>query len=255
MIDYDRELRRLQAVFRRAYSIDERDHVLDIGCGSGETTRDAARAAIRGSVIGLDRSEAMIEQARALTHAEGLSHVQYVCADLERHALPPQQLDLAISRFGTMFFTDPSAAFSHIRAALKPRGRLAMLVWQPQDHNEWALALPRAVAGNASIAPSAATEQAFSLGEPSALQQLMHAAGFVDVTLDDVREPVFYGPDSASAFALVSHFDLVQHPLRALPDAAREPARARLRALLASHQSDDGVWFDARAWIVRAHRP
>ena len=77
MIDYDLELRRHNEALRSAYGIRRSDHVLDIGCGSGQTTREAAQMASEGVVLGIDRSEVMIQRARALTRAAGIKNVEY----------------------------------------------------------------------------------------------------------------------------------------------------------------------------------
>ena len=51
--------------------------------------------------------------------------------------------DAAISRFGTMFFADPTAAFVNIARGLRPSGRLCVATWQPLIANEW-LTIPGA---------------------------------------------------------------------------------------------------------------
>jgi ubiquinone/menaquinone biosynthesis C-methylase UbiE len=249
VLDYDQELRRHHAAFRRACSVARTDHVLDIGCGAGETTREAARSASEGRAIGIDRSDAMIERADTRARKEGIENVSFVCADVETHAFPAHQLDIAISRFGSMFFSDPVAAFSNIRRALKPLGRLVMIVWQTRERNEWATEIPRALAGG-EVSP--AVWQAFSLGDPAAVRQTLTAAGFSDVTFDEVHEPVFYGADTESAFAFVSQFLLVQETLKTLDESDRKRALDRLRSLLEQHLEPDGVWFDSRAWIIAA---
>jgi hypothetical protein len=148
-----------------------------------------------------------------------------------------------------MFFADPVLAFARICLALKPRARLTMIVWQGREQNEWALEIGRALAAD-SDAP--AIWQPFSLGDPGTTQQVLHTAGFTNVTFDEVHESVFYGVDTEQAFAFVSQFLLVQETLKGLNDGERERARDRLRALLDKHGSSDGVWFDSRAWIVGA---
>src|SRR5918994_498265 len=66
---YDAELRAHHEHLRAAYGISPGDEVVDIGCGTGLTTREAARAAAPGRVVGVDVSERMLERARQLTAA------------------------------------------------------------------------------------------------------------------------------------------------------------------------------------------
>jgi ubiquinone/menaquinone biosynthesis C-methylase UbiE len=103
-VDYDTELRLHNDALRHAYEIGSKDRVLDIGCGAGQTTRDAARLASDGWALGVDISKEMIERARRLAEAEGLHTVTFEHADAQDHRFPSERFDLAISRFGTMFF-------------------------------------------------------------------------------------------------------------------------------------------------------
>jgi len=61
---YDTELRRHDERFMAAMRVGPSDRVLDVGCGAGQTTREAARLAVSGSVLGVDVSESMLERAR-----------------------------------------------------------------------------------------------------------------------------------------------------------------------------------------------
>jgi ubiquinone/menaquinone biosynthesis C-methylase UbiE len=124
VVDYDAELRLHNERLRRSYDLGPHDHVLDIGCGAGQTTRDAARLAVAGSVVGVDVSASMIERARRLTEAAGLHNVTFELADAQVQRFAAERFDVAISRFGTMFFADPFAAFTNIARAMRPRGRL-----------------------------------------------------------------------------------------------------------------------------------
>ncbi len=146
---YDVELRAHHEHLRAAYGISPGDEVVDIGCGTGLTTREAARAAAPGRVVGVDVSERMLERARQLTVAERLDNVRYELGDAQVHRFDRAGFDAAISRFGTMFFSDPAAAFANIAAALRPEARLVLLVWQRHEHNEWARAIDAAL-GNAA---------------------------------------------------------------------------------------------------------
>ena len=254
-VDYDAELRMLNEVLRRGYDFRSHDHVLDIGCGAGQTTRDAARLAVAGTVLGVDVSAPMIERARRLTEAAGLNNVTFQQADAQIHRFAAERFDVVISRFGTMFFADPVAAFTNIGRAIRPGGRLHMMVWQDQHLNEWSVSIRRAVSGGADVpAASPRTPDAFSLADPTTTARILESAGFGDVTFTDVHEPVYYGPDVAAALEWVSGFSSVNVVLQGLDPDSTARTREQLRQTLAAHASKDGVWFDSRAWIVAARR-
>jgi SAM-dependent methyltransferase len=252
---YDAELRLHNEHFRAAADVQPDDRVLDIGCGAGQTTREAARAAVDGSVLGVDVFAPMLEQARRLTDSAGLRNVTYELADAQTHPFRPEHFDLCISRCGTMFFDDAVAAFTNIGRALRPAARLVLLVWQDHDHNEWATAIRDALTlGTAMPVPTANGAGPFSLADPAVTKDILTAAAFTEVGFTDVHEPVFYGPDANAAFDAVLRFQDTKDLLADLDATAAEHARQRLRATLTAHETVDGVSFDARTWIVTARR-
>jgi len=154
-----------------------------------------------------------------------------------------------------MFFDDPVAAFANVARALRPAGRLVMMVWQAPERNEWEVAIRRALAGAGEPeAAASAGQDAFSLADPAAVTGILEAAGFADVGFADVHEPVYYGQDVAAALDWVSGFLCTKEALRQLDPAGAADALGRLRETFAAHLSDDGVWFDSRAWILTARR-
>jgi SAM-dependent methyltransferase len=251
LFDYDAELRRHNELFRAAARVGSHDRVLDVGCGTGQSTREAAHAAATGSAVGVDLSAPMLERARQLSDAEGLANVTYQQADAQVHRFPPARFDLCISRFGTMFFADPVAAFANIGRALRPAARLVLLVWQDRDRNEWATAIRRALTA-ASATPRG--PDPFSLADPTVTEGILAAAGFAEVSFTDVQEPVYYGPDSAAALDAVLRLGGFKDLLSDLDTGAAAQARTRLRATLDAHHADGGVYFGSRAWIVTARR-
>ena len=256
-MDYDAEVRRHNEVLRRALGVQAREHVLDIGCGSGQITREAARMAQAGSALGVDISAPAIERARELARAQEIHNVTFECADAQVCPFPQAFFDLAMSRFGTMFFDDPVAAFGNVGRALRPGGRLVMMVWQAAERNEWEVAIRQALAGTEGSpagASASAGADAFSLADPPVVTRILEAAGFAAVSFTDVDEPVYYGPDVAFALDFVCGFAFTRDVLGRLDPAAAARALGRLREMLAAHLRGDGVWFDSRAWIVTARR-
>jgi ubiquinone/menaquinone biosynthesis C-methylase UbiE len=252
---YDAELRRHNEVLRRAVGVQLHDHVLDIGCGTGQTTRQAARTARAGSVLGVDVSATAIKRAGELARADGLRNVTFEHADAQVHRFPQERFALAISRFGTMFFDDPVAAFANIGRALCPTGRLVMMVWQAHERNEWDVAIRQSLeAAEGPVASASGGPDPFSLADPSSVKEILQAAGFAGVAFTNVDKPVYYGPDVAAALDWIRGFTCTSEVLKRLDPAAATRAVERLRVALAAHLSDDGVWFNSRAWIITAHR-
>ena len=254
-VDYDAELQVHNQILRRAYGIRPDDHVLDIGCGAGQTTRDAARLAAAGCVVGVDVAAPMIERARQLTSAAGLENVGFEQVDAETHPFPAECFDVAISRFGTMFFRNPVAAFTNIARAMRREGRLVMMVWQEHQRNDWSVSIQRAFDGVADM-PARATRapDLFSLADPTTGERILDRAGFGDVKFTDVHAPVYYGPDVPAALDWVCGFSCVRDVLQRLDLGSTAGAREQLTRTLAAHAGSDGVWFDSRAWIVTARR-
>jgi pimeloyl-ACP methyl ester carboxylesterase/SAM-dependent methyltransferase len=249
---FENEARAHDERFRASSGVGPRDRVLDVGCGTGGSTREAARAATAGSVVGVDISAAAIEEARRLSAEEGLGNVTYLRADCEVHPFPPAHFDLCISRFGVMFFAKPDSAFTNIRRALRPNARLVLLVWQAQDRNEAPGAIRRALGAPSPVNSGGADP--FSLGDPRSTEAILTSAGFTDLVFDDIHEPVCYGPDVATAYDFVLGLRDTREALAAIDPGERGRARDQLRELLASRETRNGVLFDARTWIITARR-
>jgi SAM-dependent methyltransferase len=249
------ELRRLGDRLRALTGVGRRDRVLDIGCGTGESTRDAGRIATAGSVLGIDISASVLERARRLTEQAGLRNVSYLQADAQVHRFPPEHFDVGISRFGAMFFTDLVAAFTNVGHALRPGARLVLMVWQDRDRNEWYTLVREAFGADASgHTPDTGADDPFALADPATTTSVLAAAGFTEVDFTEVREPVYYGPDTAAAYDFVAGMRHTQELLTNVDEATAEHARRRLRVALAERDTGSGVYIGSRAWIVTARR-
>ena len=254
MFDYDAELSRYHARLLEALDIGPDDRVLDVGCGTGQTTRAAARAAFAGHALGIDVSAPMLTAARRLTAAEGPANAAFERGDAQVHPLPAAHFTIGLSRFGTMFFADPRAGFANIARALRPGARLVQLVWQDSSRQEWDSAVQQALADELGAAPpTPAADTAFSMADPAKVHAVLTGAGFVDVQLAEVSEPVYYGADAASALDALRSLRMTSELLRDLDDASADRALRRLHNILDA-RDEGGVWFDSSAWLVTARR-
>lgn len=232
------------------------DRVLDVGCGTGSLTRDAARRAHAGTVLGVDLSARMLEEARRRSRLDGLTNIEFHQADAQVHAFEPGVNDLVISVFGAMFFNDPTAAFVNIVRSMRPGGRLASLSWQPFERNEWLTVMFDALADGRDLpTPPSGAPGPFGLADSDSVEGILHAAGLVDVQMISVEEPMWFGHDPDDAWEYVSGMGIVKGLTQSLDDEARKTALARLRKIVDAHETDDGVLMGSAAWIASARKP
>jgi SAM-dependent methyltransferase len=251
---FDESLENCHAPFIAAAAIGEHENVLDVGCGNGQTTRDAARIAVKGSALGVDLSSQMLALARATATEEGLDNVEFRQADAQIHDFNEAAFDVVISRMGSMFFGDPVAAFANLHRALRPGGRITLLTWQGIAENEWIAEFRAALSvGRELPTPPPDAPSPFSLADPDRVSAILTDAGFTDVTLEALCVPTRLGPDVDAAFDFVS--ELTGGMSEGLDDTGRAAALEALRATITDHTHENGVTYQCATWIIRAHKP
>ncbi|HUQ40822.1 MAG TPA: methyltransferase domain-containing protein [Acidimicrobiales bacterium] len=252
---YDRASRLVWRRFLTSVPVGPTDGILDIGCGTGRSTRDLAVIASEGSVVGADLSAVMLELARARTAGDGLGNVSYVQADVQVHDFGEAVFDLAISSFGAMFFADPVAAFTNISRALRPDGSLALLAWRELESNEWLMELRSALAmGRDLPTPPPDAPTPFSLADPDRVRSRLSDSGFEDIELGPIDEPMDLGRDAEDAMAFVRTMGIVEGLSNGLTEADRAHAMEQVQKMLAAHETADGVLVGAAAWAITAKR-
>lgn len=231
------------------------ERVLDIGCGCGATTLAAAKAVgPDGEVVGVDLSEPMLAVARARAEDALLTNVAFLHADAQVHRLDEAGFDVAVSRFGTMFFADPSAAFANIARAVRPGGRLCMATWQPLFANDW-LTVPGAVLLSFGSMPDAADGPGmFAQSDPTVIASVMTGAGFDAVDVMARTVALTLGADPSEAAQHLADTGPGRAVLETVPAADRPAALDAVRAVLADHATPAGVQLDGAIWITTARR-
>ena len=231
--------------------------VLDIGCGCGETSFEIAYTVAPGSVLGADISATLLDIARADAEARAIDGVRFVRADAQVEPFDAGAFDVVFSRFGVMFFDDPTAAFANIRKALKPGGRLAFCCWRNPAENRW-LSLPMQAAGHLlpplppfdPIAPGP-----FALADADRTRGILAGAGFSDIEIEPI-DLVTGGDNLEDSVFLSMRVGLLGAGLRqaGADDALKAAVQATLSEALAAHVEDDAVRLPAAGWIVSARQ-
>ena len=238
-----------------AARISTSDRVLDIGCGTGESTRQAARAAASGSALGVDLSARMLKRAEERSRDEGIANIAFLQADAQVHRFDESAFDIVISRFGAMFFGDPVAAFRNIATAMRPGGRLVLLSWQELTKNEWVASFRDALAAGRTLpTPPSGAPGPFGLADAGGVQHILGEAGLDDVALVALDEPIRFGSNAGDAWPFVVGMGMVKGLTEGLDADTKTRALDQLRRVLEEHDSAAGVTFASSAWLITARR-
>ena len=256
MFDYDAELTRYNVRLREAADVHTDDRVLDIGCGTGLTTREAARSATSGSALGVDLSPQMLDRARERSEEEAIPNIGFALADAQVHPFPPGEFHAWAEPVRHDVLQRPGRGVHQHRTGLRPGARLVQVVWQAYDRQEWTSAVRGALTGTDDpVAPAGLTHAAFSLADPTVATGILTAAGFTAVEVTEAHEPIYYGPDAAGARDALAGLGMVDDLVADMDATEKARALERLMDMLDAHDTGEGVWFDSRAWLVTALRP
>lgn len=236
------------------------ERVLDVGCGCGTTTLELARrVGPKGLVHGLDISGPMLDRARERLAEAGHAHATVERGDAQVHDFD-QPFDLVFSRFGVMFFEDPTAAFANLLTAVRPGGRMAFVCWRARELNPWMWTAMLAAAQHVDLPPAPDDPHApgpFGLHDAERLSRILSEAGWSGASLDDIEVTMRIGGgvsvDQAVAFSMES--GPMPDLLRDADEPTRERVAASVREVLLPHEGPDGVAMPGAARIVSARRP
>lgn len=225
------------------------ERVWDIGCGCGDIS--LALAGRTCHVRAADISRPMLEQARA---RDTRGAIDFIEADAMTFPFEPEA-DLLVSRFGVMFFADSLHAFTNLRRALKPGGRLACLCWQTRPSVEWMQWPLDQVARVLPVPPETTGEPGpFGLADKDVTLAMLAKAGFSDVTATSVTPALTIGEGTdpvADAVAVLLETGPLGRLLRDAGPAERSQAEPLLRSALEAKVSGGVIELGSACWLYQ----
>lgn len=237
------------------------ERVLDVGCGSGTSTfAIAQRIGPDGHALGVDISQQLIERAR--TDTPPGAPVAFLRADAAIATISEPRFDLLFSRFGVMFFDDPTAAFTHMRDAVKAGGRLAFVCWRGVQENDWVRVPMTAIRD--LVPPITADPNApgpFAFGDRNRLESILSDAGFVNIDIAPFDSAISYGQGDTRDAAIDDALDMafavgpLSRALADQPEDVRSQAAKAVRAAFAHRPGETSIQLDGAVWIVTARNP
>ena len=253
---YDKMLEPFAKLILDAAQIAPGENVLDVGCGCGATTRAAARVATAGQVVGVDLSSPMLERGREDAAAAAMPNVSFLQADAQVHRFAPGHFDAVISRFGVMFFDDPTAAFGNLRSATRAGGRLSFVCWRPMVENLWLLVPGAALAQYVALPDLGAPDapSMFAFADPDRVRSVLAEAGWIDLLLEPAETTILVGGGgSVSETVEFLRSGSMGRTLLAGADAeTEEKALTAVTESLTPYADDEGVRLGAAVWVVTA---
>ena len=225
------------------------ERALDIGCGFGDVTIELARlVGPNGFALGVDLSAPMLEKAEESARAAGLRNIRFENIDAQTHAFQEHAFELLVSQSGVMFFADAVAAFANLRSTLRRDGRIIFASWQWRERSQ-SIAIPlNVVAQFIDVPPPRppGTPGQFGFADPDLIRKILDSAGFVEVTVEDMREKLPVGggltlDDAAEWFLSVEVPTLLAKADSAIRSEIGRTMRNALRPYQDRIRSSNGV--------------
>jgi SAM-dependent methyltransferase len=235
------------------------ERAVDVGCGCGDTVLALARrVGPGGGVLGLDVSQGMVARARErLAEAGPGGHARVELADASLRPFAPEA-DLVFSRFGVMFFLDPVAAFSNLRRALLPAGRMAFVAWRPIAENLWFSVPLQAARARATLPEEPAAEPGapgpFAFADAARVRGILDAAGWRDVAIAPHDTALRLAPAGAvdEAARAATRVGPLARALAGAGEDVRKGAEAAAADALRAYNGPEGVVMPGAARFVTA---
>lgn len=229
--------------------------VIDVGCGCGATSFDLLKqVGAAGRVTGVDISEPMLGRARELAPAGAA--VEFVLADATVYPFTPTSTDVLFSRFGVMFFAQPSDSFANMRKALRPNGRLAFACWRTPRDNPWMMLGLQEAYKYVPKLPEMKPEDPgpFSFANEERVRRILGEAGFSDINMEraDLSLDIATGRGLEAAIETVLTIGPTSRALENQPADKIEATTQSIRTALATHQKGETVPLGGSIWIVTA---
>ena len=227
--------------------------VLDVACGTGVCTREAAWAVgASGRVVGADLNQTMLDMARVVARGQAGLPVEWHHADAMALPFPTATFDIGLCQYGLEFFPDRSQGLREMARVLVPGGRLALRVWRALDRQPFYMAVIKALDRHLRVGVGAPIATAFTLADADELRSLVIRAGFRDVHLRITLHPTRYASVEEYTLGYLSASP-VAGEVAAMDEAARRALLTDVSTALVRYVDDDGLAAPTESHVVVAH--
>jgi SAM-dependent methyltransferase len=224
------------------------ERVLDVACGTGMVTLNAAaRVSPAGTVVGTDLSGRMVQSARQRAMQSRCENARFERMDAETLELSDGSFDVVLCALGLMYVPDPEHAVSEMRRVLNGHGRIILAVWGERSRCGWADLFPIIDAEvNSDVCPLF-----FRLGEGDTLANVCSNAGFGVTARTRITTTLDYSDDDQACDAAFIGGPVALAWSRLSPEA-RTRVRARYLGAIAQWRSPAGTYRIPGEFVIVA---
>jgi ubiquinone/menaquinone biosynthesis C-methylase UbiE len=168
-------------------NIKKSDHVLDIGCGGGETTYQTSKLLDNtGHVVGADISNTLLEHAKS--KFSNINKIEFINCDVQNYKFKKNYFNKVISRFGVMFFENPFDAFQNIHSSMKTNGSLHFVCWTDLMKNEFFIEGMEIITKYTQEDLPEITKKPgpFAFNDEEYIKEILEFSGFKNINVDKV---------------------------------------------------------------------
>lgn len=217
--------------------------VLDLASGAGSQTLAAARrVGESGRVIANDISETMLDHVKKNADASGLSNVDTLLGSAQELEFENQGFDSVISRFGLMLIPEPGKVLSKLFAALKPGGKVSVVVFSAPQANPFFVVPMQILLKHAGTSPPPpGAPGLFALAAPGLLEKLFSDAGFENPEVSALDIVFRLPPADQTLLMMQEAFGAYRAVVSACDEETRNAAWAEVREYLGTIDSGSGI--------------
>lgn len=223
----------------------------DVGCGTGALVECILGSSDPAAVLGVDRSEAYVAQARNVV---GDSRAHFEVGDACALTWAPAFCDVTVSGLVLNFVPDADAMAGEMVRVTRPGGRVAAYVWDyaggmQMIRHFWDVAL-ELNRGDSKLDQA----ERFPLCQPGPLEHLFRRAGLVSVSARAIDVPTVFRDFEDYWRPFLGKQGAAPTYLASLPVEAQLTIRDALKARLVA-AADGSIAMTARAWAVQGTVP
>lgn len=229
--------------------------VLDLASGAGNQTLVAAKkVGSDGQIVANDISPTMLEHVKKNAKAKGFSNVTTLLGAVQELDISPDTFDSAICRFALMLFADPEVALAKVHEALKPNGKIAVIVFSTPECNPFFVKPMQILLRNAGKTPPVGAPGLFSLGTPDKLENLFAGNGYSNISISTEDILFKMPPANESLIMMQEAFGAYRAVISDSPEEVQKTAWQEVLGYLKTLETEECIEAPAQILIASAQK-